>query len=121
MQRRFKIIHSPPTLTESPPPKQSHDQKMTEKKKTLSRIRHQISEKISENESLEVQLSDLSLAVQERQTIFDIQTTQQVEDTGSKRKMNKVLQRRKMLDIIKIQEEELERLRHESKKLREKN
>jgi DNA-binding transcriptional MerR regulator len=87
----------------------------------LNRIKRQISEKELENQRLKKQLRELEISVQERRAIYEIQAVRQTEDAGSQKKMAKVLERRKIIDIIKMQEEELARLENELKILQEKN
>ena len=99
---------------------QSHEQKIAEKLKLIKKLKRMINEKIIENDELSTHLTKLESAVNERQHIFEIQSSQRSVDAGSGTRMKKIMDRRKLLAKINEQKEELEELEIEMSLLHKK-
>jgi hypothetical protein len=92
---------------------------MTEKKKLIASLNKKILEKQNENGTLEDHLQELQISVTERQKIFDIQASKRNDNSGHANKMKRVVQIRKLKELIQTQNDELVALTEEVSKLRE--
>ncbi|GMI02333.1 hypothetical protein TrLO_g7419 [Triparma laevis f. longispina] len=99
----------------------THKNKVVKLNKENSKVVRAIKDRIDENEKLDVQLKDLEGNVGIRETIYK----SRVEAAGggqdpSTRKMKRVTMRRKLVDLARAQTDEIEFLRMELDRLRQK-
>jgi len=85
----------------------------------LKKMQREIKEKDAENEELEKKARDLKQAVESRQQIIDLKSAAS-SDGGNDpaKKFKEVANQRKMMDVIKQQEEEIMFLQDELDRLR---
>eukprot|EP00698_Gefionella_okellyi_P016980 TRINITY_DN491_c0_g1_i6.p1 TRINITY_DN491_c0_g1~~TRINITY_DN491_c0_g1_i6.p1 ORF type:complete len:1591 (-),score=495.77 TRINITY_DN491_c0_g1_i6:849-5621(-) len=97
----------------------AHDLKVVEKKKQLASLRRQIREREEENRNLDLQVTQTQMEVADKQTIYNLQVARKEASGGPEQRAKDVASRRKLMDIAKAQAEEIEFLRDELDRLRQ--
>lgn len=101
--------------------KQTMDAKLKEKKKQLKKHKSRSAEMAKANRSVHAQIASLESDVSSKQEIVNIRGTISVKDEKKlsvQKKMDAVVTRRKLVDLVKAQSEEIEFLRNELDRLR---
>eukprot|EP00736_Rhodelphis_marinus_P005384 Rmarinus@m.3524 len=93
--------------------KRLHLTKIQDKKRHLQRLERQIEEREAENSTLETHIRALSDAVRERARIYDMHASKTDWEEEARQRMKEVVTRRKLLDLARMQTEEVEILREE--------
>ncbi|EDV20844.1 uncharacterized protein TRIADDRAFT_60769 [Trichoplax adhaerens] len=95
----------------------AHEQTIKERKRMFTRLQKLVKAKRSENDSVTNQLDELSLSLTEKKSIFDVNAGGDIEITREKRR-KEITTRRKLVDVAKIQAQEVAVLRAEVERLR---
>jgi len=101
--------------------KNTMDAKIKDKKKGLKKFKSRIVEMTKSNRDLTKQIAKLESDVASKQEIVNIRGTISVKDEKKlsvQKKMDAVVTRRKLVDLVKAQSEEIEFLRNELDRLR---
>jgi len=101
--------------------KSTMDAKIKEKKKTLKKHENRIQEMTTSNKELSAEIAKLETDVASKQQIVNIRGTVSVQDEqrlSGQKKMDAVVTRRKLVDLVKAQSEEIDFLRNELDRLR---
>lgn len=89
--------------------------------KTRAKKQREIDEKAAESEELETKARILQSAVEQRQQIINLKSNTQTDNEGDpQKKIKEIAHKRKLLDILKQQSEEMDVLRDELDRLRAK-
>uniref|UniRef100_A0A7S3CXA9 Uncharacterized protein n=1 Tax=Palpitomonas bilix TaxID=652834 RepID=A0A7S3CXA9_9EUKA len=99
---------------------QMHAKRLEEKRRNLEKLLRQIEDMADENDKLDEDLHDLDEAVEEREKLHEIQQakSKNTVTTEAKKRMQRTVNRRKLLDIAKAQTLDIELLREELVRLR---
>lgn len=94
---------------------QSIADKLTEKRQNLKRMRRRLRETDRENDALCGTVENLETTVKDRERIHDIRVHTQTADGANKEnsRMENVVTRRKLMDLVKAQGDEIDFLRKE--------
>lgn len=97
----------------------SFEAKVQERRSKLAKLRRMTKDMARENVQLEEDIRELEISVSERKKIYDLKFEH--EDGGSKERVNfnEVVARKRLVDIAKAQAEEIEFLREELTRLRQ--
>lgn len=97
----------------------SFEAKVQERRSKLAKLRRMTKDMARENIQLEEDIRELEISVSERKKIYDLKFEH--EDGGSKERIqfNEVVARKRLVDIAKAQAEEIEFLREELTRLRQ--
>jgi hypothetical protein len=98
--------------------------KMSQEMKTLATLRKALQEKEQESQQLSDVIASLSAEVQQSESIkhSKVQASggEGLANAVAQKKMTKVVQRRKLVDLARVQAEEIEFLRQELDRMRQK-
>ncbi|XP_041476459.1 cilia- and flagella-associated protein 43-like isoform X2 [Lytechinus variegatus] len=94
-----------------------HDKTVGERKQTISKLKHVIRQKEVDNATLDRELEEMTVMVSERKHINNVNAAAR-SDTGSAKRMQDIVQRRKLVDLAKAQAQEVAVLRAEVERLR---
>ncbi|XP_072041951.1 LOW QUALITY PROTEIN: cilia- and flagella-associated protein 43-like [Amphiura filiformis] len=94
-----------------------HDKNIGERKKVLKKLRHTVRKKEKDNADLDNQLEEMNVCVAERKHINDVNAAMR-NNTGAQKRMQDIVQRRKLVDLAKAQAQEVAVLRAEVERLR---
>jgi len=97
---------------------QAQDEQTLEQRSALASLQRRIQATSRENTRLAQTVSQLTVAVQERQQIKDIGGPSITTDVRNDQKMKQIVTRRKLVDLAKVQSEELAYLRQQVESLR---
>nr|KAG5692265.1 hypothetical protein BaRGS_007173 [Batillaria attramentaria] len=95
-----------------------HDKNVAEKKRIMTELRNTMKHRATHNESLEGELKELNVAVNERRHIDDVNVERRQDTAGAERRYQEIVQRRKLVDLAKAQAQEVAVLRAEVERLR---
>ena len=101
--------------------KSTMDAKIKEKKKALKKQQNRIQEVTASNTELASEIAKLETDVTSKQQIVNIRGSVSVQDEqrlSGQKKMDAVVTRRKLVDLVKAQSEEIDFLRNELDRLR---
>eukprot|EP00057_Strongylocentrotus_purpuratus_P026485 XP_011680959.1 PREDICTED: cilia- and flagella-associated protein 43 [Strongylocentrotus purpuratus] len=94
-----------------------HDKTVGERKQTITKLKHVIRQKQHDNSTLDRELEEMTVMVSERKHINNVNAAAR-SDTGSAKRMQDIVQRRKLVDLAKAQAQEVAVLRAEVERLR---
>merc|ERR1712166_1589793 len=99
----------------------SFEEKVKERKNKLHKLRQTTKELQEENWQLEEDIRELEISVSERKKIYDLKFEHQDASSGKqdRGKFNEAVARKRLVDIAKAQAEEVEFLREELTRLRQ--
>ncbi|XP_074642124.1 cilia- and flagella-associated protein 43-like isoform X2 [Tubulanus polymorphus] len=97
--------------------KQQHEKNVQDRKSTLKELRKIIREREEENKSLDGELEELNVSVNERRHIHEVDADKE-KDLGAEKRYQDIVQRRKLVDLAKAQAQEVAVLRAEVERLR---
>ncbi|XP_013386289.1 cilia- and flagella-associated protein 43 isoform X2 [Lingula anatina] len=97
--------------------KKHHEKNVEEHKKIVKDLKKAIQQREEENKSLERDLEELNVSVNERSHINDV-NADKTGDGGRDRRYQEIVQRRKLVDLAKAQAQEVAVLRAEVERLR---
>merc|ERR1711959_383695 len=97
----------------------SFEAKVKERKAKLAKLRLTTKELQDENWQLEEDIKELEISVSERKKIYDLKFEHQDGGTHQRTKFNEAVARKRLVDIAKAQAEEVEFLREELTRLRQ--
>jgi len=90
---------------------------LTDKQKQLKRLQKQLGKRVRENEQLDQQIRGMANTVAERAQVRQVQA-QVVGDGGAEQRLRGVQHRRKLVELVQSQAEEMALLRREVERLR---
>ncbi|XP_062576681.1 cilia- and flagella-associated protein 43-like isoform X2 [Saccostrea cucullata] len=94
-----------------------HEKNVKEKKKIMKDLQKTIKSRDSENFSMDNDLAELNVTVNERRLIDQVNAERR-SDTGAEKRYQEIVQRRKLVDLAKAQAQEVAVLRAEVERLR---
>ncbi|XP_048745697.2 cilia- and flagella-associated protein 43-like isoform X3 [Ostrea edulis] len=94
-----------------------HEKNVREKKRIIKDLGKTIKSRDSENFSMDNDLAELNVTVNERRHIDDVNAERR-SDTGTEKRYQEIVQRRKLVDLAKAQAQEVAVLRAEVERLR---
>eukprot|EP00730_Choanoeca_flexa_P000136 TRINITY_DN10061_c0_g1_i4.p1 TRINITY_DN10061_c0_g1~~TRINITY_DN10061_c0_g1_i4.p1 ORF type:complete len:1577 (+),score=430.93 TRINITY_DN10061_c0_g1_i4:116-4846(+) len=95
----------------------AHERRIAEKKKRLKKMQRELAKRVRVNQTLDEELDGLASEVGERARVREVQI-QAVGDGGQKERLRRVQHRRKLIELVKNQNEEMDVLRSEVERLR---
>ena len=101
--------------------KKVHEEKVNERKGKLAKLKKLIREKEADNRKLDEHIANLEVSVSERSNIYELQThtaTGGIQNAPYDR-FKDIVRQRKLLDLAKAQTEEIEFLRDELERLKQ--
>lgn len=90
---------------------------ISDRQRTMRKLTKQIAAKERENQQYDEELEEMSLSVVERGKIDEVNADQSAE-SGSAKRMQDIITRRKLVDLAKAQAQEIAVLRAEVERLR---
>ncbi|XP_078310806.1 cilia- and flagella-associated protein 43-like isoform X4 [Crassostrea virginica] len=94
-----------------------HEKNVREKKRIIKDLGKTIKSRDSENSSMENDLAELNVTVNERRHIDEVNADRR-SNTGTEKRYQEIVQRRKLVDLAKAQAQEVAVLRAEVERLR---
>ncbi|KAK3096042.1 hypothetical protein FSP39_022384 [Pinctada imbricata] len=95
-----------------------HDKNVRAKKKMLKELDKTIKGRTDENKSMDTDLTELNVQVNERRLINEVNADRRSDSGGSEKRYQEIVQRRKLVDLAKAQAQEVAVLRAEVERLR---
>ncbi|PFX29198.1 cilia- and flagella-associated protein 43-like [Stylophora pistillata] len=111
-QQEIETLEKTLTLQEK-----MHHRNVNDRKETIKNIKRLIRRKEKDNEQLDADLEELALSVAERRNVNEANAAGR-SDTGSERRLQDIVARRKLVDLAKAQAQEVAVLRAEVERLR---
>lgn len=111
-QQEIETLEKTLTLQEK-----MHHRNVNDRRETIKNIKRLIRRKEKDNEQLDADLEELALSVAERRNVNEANAAGR-SDTGSERRLQDIVARRKLVDLAKAQAQEVAVLRAEVERLR---
>ena len=99
--------------------KTAHAKKLADRQGSYRKLQKQINEKRTANDKLDASIMDASVAVAQREQISAMQKTAADKDGVARRRMKEVVTRRRLLELARAQTDEVDILREELDRLRQ--
>jgi hypothetical protein len=97
----------------------AHGSKRAQREQAYRKLQKQINEKFAANEKLDASIMDASVAVAQREQISAMQKTAADKEGMARRRMKEVVTRRRLLELARAQTDEVDILREELDRLRQ--
>jgi|EP01043_Picozoa_sp_COSAG02_P012970 ribosomal protein L16 Arg81 hydroxylase len=97
----------------------AHASKVSQRQQAFRKLAKQIKEKRVANEKLDASIMDASVAVAQREQISAMQKTAADKEGMARRRMKEVVTRRRLLELARAQTDEVDILREELDRLRQ--
>ncbi|XP_072177751.1 cilia- and flagella-associated protein 43-like [Diadema setosum] len=95
-----------------------HEKTVEERQQSLAKLKHTIRQKQLDNATLDRELEEMTVMVSERKHINNVNAAAKASSSGSEKRMQDIVQRRKLVDLAKAQAQEVAVLRAEVERLR---